>query len=445
MLQLLGALGVTAVAGCGGDDGGDTPTETETRTATDTTAPTATDTATPTATDTATPTATDTATATATDTATPTPTPREPQFVSLFDGESLSGWHQVNGSATYEVEDGAIVGTSVPDSPNSFLSPYKVFDDFVLEFETKVDTSLNSGVQIRSNTSQNNQHLHGPQIEIEGSPGESGYIYGEALGTGWLSDQETHDALDNGEWNQYRARVEGERIRTWINGTAIADLDLSQFDDVDDLIPMGIIGLQVHSVSAGNAGTQVRWRNVRIKELDIGEWTRLFDGTSTDGWTNPLDRGTATASDGVLELDGDQSFLLLTEEPYDDFVFETWVKAGAKGGIVFRNPGGNRITGYRAEIDPTDDALSGGLYDSGTEEWIDSVEGEPHSRMAFKPDGWNYYRVMADGEDIRIWVNGVTTVDVTDDTQSSGRFGLQHRGGDGTIQFREMEYKPLGE
>ena len=41
---------------------------------------------------------------------------------SLFNGNDLSGWEQVNGSAPYKVEDGAIVGTTVMNSPNSFLA-----------------------------------------------------------------------------------------------------------------------------------------------------------------------------------------------------------------------------------------------------------------------------------------------------------------------------------
>ena len=41
--------------------------------------------------------------------------------VSLFDGKSLKGWTQKNGTAKYRVEDGTIVGTTNEGSPNSFL------------------------------------------------------------------------------------------------------------------------------------------------------------------------------------------------------------------------------------------------------------------------------------------------------------------------------------
>ena len=97
-------------------------------------------------------------------------------FVSLFDGKTLDGWTQRNGKATYRVEDGAIVGRTAKNSPNSFLCSDKAYCDFELLFDVQVDPGLNSGVQIRSRSSKdyNNERVHGPQVEIETAPGESG-------------------------------------------------------------------------------------------------------------------------------------------------------------------------------------------------------------------------------------------------------------------------------
>ena len=114
----------------------------------------------------------------------------EDSFVSIFDGKSLEGWTQRNGTATYEVKNGAVVGTTKEGSPNSFLCSNKLYGDFELLFEVKVHDKLNSGVQIRSQTKGGPKgRVNGPQIEIEssGSKGaESGYIYGEAAG-GWMT------------------------------------------------------------------------------------------------------------------------------------------------------------------------------------------------------------------------------------------------------------------
>jgi hypothetical protein len=192
-------------------------------------------------------------------------------WASLFDGKTLEGWTQKNGTATYKVVDGAILGATTKGSPNSFLCSDKEYGDFELEFEVKVHNNLNSGVQIRSQTvgATNEGRVNGPQVEIEASGkngAEAGYVYGEATGRGWLTPKERlkpHKHLKDGEWNQFRVVAQGPRIQTWINGQPIEDL-------TDEAIykthPKGFIGLQVHGV--GNGGPfDVAWRNIRIKEL----------------------------------------------------------------------------------------------------------------------------------------------------------------------------------
>src|ERR687895_722238 len=73
-------------------------------------------------------------------------------WVTLFNGKNLDGWEQRNGTATYRVENGVIVGKTADKSPNSFLCTKKEYANFELKFEVKVDDQLNSGVQIRSKT-----------------------------------------------------------------------------------------------------------------------------------------------------------------------------------------------------------------------------------------------------------------------------------------------------
>ncbi|MFH5801946.1 family 16 glycoside hydrolase [Haladaptatus sp. CMAA 1911] len=375
------------------------------------------------------------------------------QFVSLFDGGSLedSYWHQVEGEAEYSTQNNTIIGSSVQGSPNSFLTYYQVFDDFELKLEVKLDPDgLNSGVQVRSNLSQEMSSVHGPQVEIELSgdgtqqipPGEAGYVYGEGLGLGWLSkDRPLDGAFDNDGWNDFRIRVEGDSLQTWINGEPIEeDLDLSQFDD-DHLVPWGIIGLQVHSIN--DTGRTVRWRNIQIKELDTEEWTPLFTGQNTDEWTSSSSEGNVTVSDGVLELSGDESFFVRTNETYDDFIFETWIKADTQGGILFRNSSEDQADGYRADIDPTDSNSSGSVYDSDAGEYLKDTSGSEYAEMAFKPDQWNYYRVKAEDDEIRVWVNGITMATLTNGAHSSGYLGFQHLGGDGSIQIKDASFKPV--
>ncbi len=199
-------------------------------------------------------------------------------WTSMFNGKTLEGWTQKNGTAAFRAEDSAIVGQTRSGSPNSFLCTAVEYGDFELEFETNVNTGLNSGVQIRSQTDNKPGHhsiyntgrVNGPQVEIEASGdsgAEAGYIYGEATGRGWLVPEEKripHKHFKDGEWNHYRIVARGPRIQTWINGEPIADI-------IDEAIykthPRGFIGLQVHSIGKNQGPYEVRWRNLRIREL----------------------------------------------------------------------------------------------------------------------------------------------------------------------------------
>ncbi|MDP6445897.1 MAG: DUF1080 domain-containing protein [Pirellulaceae bacterium] len=201
---------------------------------------------------------------------------RAADWTALFDGKSLDGWIQKNGTATYRVENKTIVGKTKEGSPNSFLCSKKLYGDFELQFEVKVDNQLNSGVQIRSKTKPPKGdakfgRVYGPQVEIEASGAggaEAGYIYGEATGRGWLTikkELKPHKVFRDGEWNHFRVVAKGARIQTWINGKPIADLT---DQPILETHPKGFIGLQVHGIRAGSGPYEVAWRNIRIRESE---------------------------------------------------------------------------------------------------------------------------------------------------------------------------------
>ena len=188
-------------------------------------------------------------------------------WVSLFDGKSLDGWEQKNGTATYRVEDGCVVGKTTEGSPNSFLCTKKSYGDFELKFEVKVDDELNSGVQIRSASKPDfdNGRVHGPQVEIAVN-GDAGFIYGEGLKTGWITDERkdpgARAAFKKGEWNKYRVLAEGKTIKTWIN-----DVPVTTTVDEKTGMTSGFIGLQVHGIKKGTGPFEARWKNLSIREL----------------------------------------------------------------------------------------------------------------------------------------------------------------------------------
>jgi hypothetical protein len=197
-------------------------------------------------------------------------------WVPLFDGKTLDGWAVNGGKAAYKVEDGAIVGTTVEGSPNTFLckGDYK---DFVLELEVRCDPRLNSGVQVRSHVYQKDDPepknrrragvVYGPQCEIaRQETGTAGRFYDEGRRGRWLNDlkPEAKDAFNDDGWNKYRIVVQGDRYRSWVNGVPASDF-------IDDVDKEGFIGLQVHGIPKGQGPYQVRWRNIHIRELKPGE------------------------------------------------------------------------------------------------------------------------------------------------------------------------------
>ncbi len=290
---------------------------------------------------------------------------------SLFNGKDLTGWSQKNGNAKYELEDGVIVGTTVSGTPNSFLTTDKKYGDFILELDFKADPSMNSGIQIRSESKpqyQNNR-VHGYQVEIDPSDRAwSGGIYDEAR-RGWLYPMSFNTSAQNAykkdDWNHYRIEAIGDTIQTWVNGVAAANL-------VDDKTQEGFIALQVHSIGDDETpGKKSKWKNVRImtdsleqsntesdapvvntkNQLTSAEkengWKLLWDSKSTNGWRGArmdefpekgweIEDGilTVLASGGAESAAGGD---IVTEDLYGDFELKVDFKLtkGANSGVKY--------------------------------------------------------------------------------------------------------------
>ncbi len=379
---------------------------------------------------------------------------------SLFDGNDLDGWRQVGGDAEYRVEGGEIVGVSVPDSPNSFLTTRKRYGDFILEYEVFVDPLLNSGVQIRSNLNDR-RVVNGYQVEIDPTPRAfSGGIYDEQRRR-WMyplsRNEKGRRAFRNGQWNRFRVEAIGDSIRVWLNGVQTADL-------VDDMTANGFIGLQVHSIKEPEqAGRTVRWRNIRIltddlepertlRDPEVAEisflvnrlteyekrhgWRLLWDGESTAGWRGAKLDGFPesgwTIDDGVLTVeatDGGESTGpgdIVTLESFSDFEleFEFRMTEGANSGVkYFVDPALNLGPGSAigAEFQILDDERHpdakqgvdgnrtlGSLYDLMTAENLST----PGRAKQFKGIGaWNQGRIVSVGGKVEHWLNNEKVIE----------------------------------
>ena len=241
--------------------------------------------------------------------------PSAADYLPLFNGTNLSGWHPVGGNATYRVENGEIVGSSAPNTPNTFLVTDREYSDFILELDFKIfDTTFNSGIQLRSHSlpSHNSGRLFGYQVEIDPSTRAwSGGLYFEGGSpdrpAGWLDDLSDNPAAQAafllGQWNHFRIVAHGRRIKTWINGVPAADyVDSSN----QAFLPSGVIGLQVHSNSSPTP-LEVRWRNLLIREEPPGDYNAdgIVDAGDYVVWRQTLNQTVSLPGEGADgDLDG---------------------------------------------------------------------------------------------------------------------------------------------
>ncbi len=296
-------------------------------------------------------------------------------WVNLFDGKTLKGWKQVAGTASYTVENDAIVGKTVPSSPNSFLITEKQYGDFVLELEVKIeDTTSNSGIQFRSQYdatgNKGKGKVYGYQYELDPSSRQwTGGVYDEAR-RGWLYPLSLNPSAQNAfklnEYNKVKIECVGNNIRTWINGKAAAIV-------IDTVDKKGIIALQVHAITnASLAGEKIYWKNIRIKSatqstLDVpkdiyvanripnqlsvfekkNNWDLLFDGVSTKGWKSAFrdsfpDKGWFVKEGviGVEEHGGSESKYggdIVTTKQFSafDLSFDFKIAKGGNSGVKY--------------------------------------------------------------------------------------------------------------
>ena len=435
------------------------------------------------------------------------PAPEGPPWTSLFNGEDLSGWTQLGGEAQYEVRDGAIVGRTVSGTPNSFLTTDRMYGDFILELEFQVDTSMNSGIQIRSNSYPyyRNGRVHGYQVEIDPSARSwSGGIYDEAR-RGWLApvleNAGAQQAFKREGWNHYRIEAVGDTLRTWVNDVPVAHL-------IDDKTREGFIALQVHSIpEEQEAGREILWRNIRIltdslepfrKQMTLAPvrtlnrltyaeaesgWQLLWDGSSTAGWRGAKLEAFPTygwqMENGVLTVEasgGSEAAAggdIVTEALYGDFELSVDFKLtpGANSGIKYYvdtelNKSEGSAIGLEYQI--LDDALHpdaklGNHEGSRTLASLYDLIAADAEKPAHPIGDWNTAFIRSQKGHVEHWLNGVKVLEYERGSDAyrtlvaeskykvwpsfgeaqEGHILLQDHGDE--VHFKNIKIKPLNE
>lgn len=260
-------------------------------------------------------------------------------WTPLFDGKTLNGWSP-RGGGVWSVDQGSILGLT-GTGEYGWLCTTKSYGDFVLEVETKIDGPGNSGVQVRSHIDAKDL-MTGYQFDLDRTRPSSGRLYDEARRK-LLQDvplrPEARAALKVDEWNTMKMECIGDRLRSWVNGVPIVD----HRDSVD---LDGIIALQVHSGKA----TNIRFRNLRIKDLGRRSWQPLWNGKDLTGWKTTGDADWR-AQDGALagKLQKRGYAALATASPLSEFTMKVVFKSGTDGkaGLSFGAATPDADTGSR--------------------------------------------------------------------------------------------------
>jgi hypothetical protein len=203
-------------------------------------------------------------------------------FTRIFNGKDLSGWHisQVNhhgNTKGWTVKDGVLMGTQDKPGNGGILLTDRKYRNFEVSLEANPDYGCDGGLFLRS--SEKGEAYQVMLDYLDG--GTVGGIYGERLqgvggntGTGDKSARDWQKYWKKGEWNQIRARIEGDtpHIQVWMNGHQIVD-----WTDETNHLPggatEGMIAVQVHMTSPDGKnprwlpGRYHRFRNIAVKEL----------------------------------------------------------------------------------------------------------------------------------------------------------------------------------
>jgi hypothetical protein len=379
---------------------------------------------------------------------------------NLFDGETLTGWKKRGGAADYKVENGMIVGSTVVNSPNTFLCTEKEYGDFILELDVKIDdTTSNSGVQLRSHFNDtadaDKGRVYGYQCELDPSARRwSGGLYDEGR-RDWLYPMGLHPDAQNafkvGQFNKVHIECIGHEIKTWINDVPCAYV-------VDTFDSKGFIGLQVHSIgdNAKLAGEKIYFKNIHIltndlkpKEFPKGVyvldnipnylcdyekqdgWKLLFDGVSNNGWRGAYKTGFPEkgweVKDGVLKVlasegkEGGVGGDIVTNDEYSafDLSFEFKLTPGANSGVKYFVPltEHNEGSAIGLEYQVLDDAMhpDAKLGRNGNRtlaSLYDLFPAQKQSRFVHPIGQWNTGRIVVyPNNHVEHYLNGIKVLE----------------------------------
>ncbi len=164
-------------------------------------------------------------------------------------------------------------------------------------------------------------------------------------------------------------------------------------------------------------------------------WQSLFNGKDFKGFTQLNGKARFEVINGEMvgtTVSNEPNSFLATDKKYKDFILELelFVDPSMNSGIQIRSLStpeyqNGRVHGYQVEIDPSERAWSGCIYDEARRGWLYTMDLNPKGKTAFKNNQWNKYRIECIGNTIRTWVNGVSVAHLIDNLTPEGFIAFQ--------------------
>jgi hypothetical protein len=348
------------------------------------------------------------------------------KWISLFDGETLNGWKRGAGEAEYKVENGAIVGTTVVASSNSFLITDKEFDNFVLELEAKIDdTTSNSGIQLRSHVDPSGNNgkgkVFGYQYELDPSSRKwTAGIYDEGR-RDWLYPLSLNHAAQSafklGVYNKIRVECLGKPEEAG-KRVYFRDIKLMPITKPSPDFPTPVY--VVNTIP----------NNLTTYEQKKG-WKLLFDGKDAKGWRGAYkdhfpDTGWK-AQDGLLTVlasagnEGGVGGDIVTTDQFSafDLSFDFRMSTGANSGVKYfvtlkeHNTGSAIGLEYQVLDDSVHpDAKLGNNGDRTLASLYDLIPAQKQKRFIHPIGQWNTGRIIVyPNNHVEHYLNGVKVLE----------------------------------
>ncbi len=394
-----------------------------------------------------------------------------------------------NIKAHWRVENGELVN----DGNGLYLTTDKDYGDFELWIEYKALPDGDSGVYLRGI----------PQVQIWDATKGDPHGWGQDKGSGGLWNnskgapgKDPSRKMDRplGEWNNFKIKMIGERVTVVFNGETVVDnAVLEDFfanqkagylaygkpaknaQGKGEKVPNGFMRDPVYAtgpIQLQTHGSEIRWRNVFIREIGPDEANRELAGRNGDGfvelingkdlsnWQGAVDSYEVKNSSIVCKADkgGD----LLTKDEYENFIlrFEFKLPPAGNNGIALRAPLGGRSHMDGLEIQVLD---SDGYNAAHPQEPLLPYQyhgslyycvGAKHGYL--RPVGeWNFEEIELQGQTIKVTLNGTKILDVDIDKLDRSQIehppkGLDRRKGyigfaghNDPVQFRSFKVKKL--